>query len=400
MAKYTFTLTKDYVSSWTYIEAVRELLQNAYDYKNASIGSEVTVSFGKDSVSITNTHDKVNIKTLLLGYGTKRDNLHQVGGFGEGFLLALLVLVREGYDILIENGNEVWTCMFEYSSKFKEDLLTVEVEKSKELDKSDSFTINILNLDSDKIDTIKDKFLGLGSEYKSIPTKYGEILLDPDQRGKMYVEGLPITTDEDFKYGYNFKAEYVKLDRDRKEINYKELKTITSLAIAYMEEYDFSIVDSLIQSGGSDTDKIIDRTVSVPDDFVCGYAEYLKDKLSIKEKDVVVADSSTKIIEELEHMGENVVKVKKKIVEDIINKTSTYSHDKLEEAEKTVTSRTREEEAWDDYNYSTYRHLKEWLDKYKGSLSSQAIEDLKEIMEDIEPYRFDLIRDKVMKEED
>ena len=33
MKKYQFTLTENYVSDWTYIEAIRELLQNAYDYE-------------------------------------------------------------------------------------------------------------------------------------------------------------------------------------------------------------------------------------------------------------------------------------------------------------------------------------------------------------------------------
>lgn len=399
--EYTFTLTRDYVSSWTYIEAIRELLQNAYDYREVSSDSDVSVSFSKDckSLSITNTNDKVDIKTLLLGYGTKRDNSKQVGGFGEGFLLALLVLIRGDYEVFIENSDEVWTCRFEHSEDFDEDLFTVEVEDNVDNMGCNDFTISIHGFDSDKADIVKSKFLGLGSSYKSIPTKYGEILTDPCQKGKMYVEGLPITTDDDFNYGYNFKAQYVKLDRDRKDINHKELKDITSLAVAYMEKYDFSIVDNLIQSGGSDTDRIINRSVEVPDEFVYGYANYLKDKLDIKEKDVIVSDSSSKVIAELEHMGENVVKVKKKIIEDILNKTSDYSYNKLTEAESIVSSRTREEDAWTEYEYSDYKKLRDWMNTYKELLSEQALDDLTYILEGMEPYRFDLIRASIMEGE-
>lgn len=400
MKKYTFTLTRDYVSSWTYIEAIRELLQNAYDYKELHNFSEVQVLFSHDnnSLSITNTSDKVDIKTLLLGYGTKRDNSSQVGGFGEGFLLALLVLIRDGYEVFIENSDEVWTCRFEHSTEFEEDLFIVEVDKNENIGYTD-FTINIYGLGSDKIAVIKDKFLGLGSSYNSIPTKYGEILTDPSQKGRMYVEGLPITVDDDFSYGYNFKAQYVKLDRDRKEINHKELKDITSLAVAYMEKYDFNVVDKLIQSGGTDTDRIINKTVEVPDEFVFGYANYLKDKLNISETDVIVTDSSTKVIDELEHMGENVVKVKKKIVEDILNKTSDYSYNKLVEAQSIVSSRTKEQDAWCEYEYSNYKSIRDWMIKYKNQLSETAIRDLQDILENMEPYRFDLIRDKVMEGE-
>ncbi len=277
-------------------------------------------------------------------------------------------------------------------------MFIVEVDDNEDKENT-SFVVNIYGLDTDKISIIKDKFLGLDDSYNFIPTKYGEILTDPCQKGKMYVEGLPITIDDDFSYGYNFKSQYVKLDRDRKEINHKELKDITSLAVAYMEKYDFNIVDKLIQSGGTDTDRIINKTVEVPDEFVYGYANYLKDKLSIKESDVVVTESSSKIIEELERQGENVIKVKKKIVEDIINKASDYSYNKLAEAESIVSSRTKEEEAWYDYKYSTYKSVRDWMIKYKTLLSDEAISELEDILSNIEPYRFELIREKVIKGE-
>lgn len=83
---YQFTLTDKYVSSWGYLEGIRELLQNAYDYGNYEI------SFGPDSIIIKNYNDKIQIKTLLMGYGTKSNDKNSIGGFGEGFVLALLVL--------------------------------------------------------------------------------------------------------------------------------------------------------------------------------------------------------------------------------------------------------------------------------------------------------------------
>lgn len=400
MNRYEFTLTRDYVSSWTYIEAIRELLQNAYDYENLNPQSKAMVKISKSqhSIKISNKNDKVSIKDLLMGHGTKRYSSDQVGGFGEGFLLALLVLIRNGYEVFITNCNEVWTCSFEHSETFEEDLFVVSVTQEESTHKD--FDIEIHGLLDSQIDTLKNKFLGLGSKYKSISTKYGEILVDPSQKGKMYVQGLPITEDVDFTYGYNFKPQYVKLDRDRKEINHRDLKNITALAIAYMEEYNFQLLDDLVQKGGSDVDYIVSKSIEVPDNFVSGYADYLKEKIGIKDTDVVVTETSNKIVTELKRQGENVVTVKKKIVEEVLNQSLEYSHTRLQEVSDKISKRDKIEEAWNDYKYSTYKTLRDWKVKYGKNLTREALSGLDDILESLEPYGFNLIKEEVLKRED
>lgn len=395
--KYQFTLTRNYVSDWGYIEAIRELLQNAYDYGDENI------SFSGDSISICNKNDKLDIKTLLLGYGTKSENRDLVGGFGEGFLLALLVLLRDGYDVSIINSDEIWTPFFEYSEEFKEDLLMVEVSSNP--NPINDLNININGLSSYQLDNIKETFLGLDNNYKSIQTAYGEILLDPSQKGKMYVEGLPITSDNNFDYGYNFKAKYVKLDRDRKDINTYELKRITSLALLYMQDYDFDLIDDLIMSGGYDANYIINDNVTLPDDFTYGYSDYLKNKYKISDKSVITTKTDDKVIEELERLGEDVVKVDKKVQADVINSTNTYSFSKLAEVKNTIRNRDKVDEAWNEYEWSDYKNLRDWYNSIeKDNPSDEELarrfregkEAFFEILESLEPCGFGYIKDQIV----
>ena len=59
-------------------------------------------------------------------------------------------------------------------------------------------------------------------------TKTGQILLDSMYKGKLFVAGLYISTDDRLHYGYNFKPEYIELDRDRRMIQSFELQWKTS----------------------------------------------------------------------------------------------------------------------------------------------------------------------------
>lgn len=386
---YTFTVTKDYVKSWSYIEAIRELLQNAYDFGNES----VVIDHETSNIIISNQDDVLDIKTLLLGYGTKSNNKNQVGGFGEGFLLALLVLAREGLNVSIWNGNDVWLPYLKYDEMYDEELLCVKVNKNST--KSNDLQIFINGFDSYQLKNIEQTFLKLGSPYKSIKTSYGEILLDPCQKGKMYVEGLPITSDDNFSYGYNFNAGYVKLDRDRKEVNYYELRTITANSLLYMDEFNFDIIDDLIVKGEDDAQYIINESVDIPDKFKYDYSDYLKNKYKIKSDEVVTTKYNAAIIKELENQGEKVHTVEKTIQANIINQTTDYSSNKLSEVTKAVKSRDKKEEALSEYEYSNYKALRDWYKEYCGDLPDKAREDFDYILENLEPVGFNLIKDEI-----
>ena len=241
---YKFSVTKDYVCKWGLNEAVREILQNAIDSSG-----EMVLNIDKDGgeLEITSLGIVLPQSTLLLGQSSKRNDPNKVGLNGEGSLLALLVLARNGYEVTIYNGDNIWTPCFEYSEEFNTDIFCIKEESGD----GEDLRYIIKGLQEWELENLVSEFPTLrqaitGEKYKSIKTNYGEIITDKEYSGKMFVNGLPIYSDDNFKYGYNFESKYVQLDRDRKSINIYELKRLTSLAMTYMDEPDFDLLDRLI----------------------------------------------------------------------------------------------------------------------------------------------------------
>lgn len=391
MKKYELSITRNYVSSWGMEEAIRELIQNAYDQGNEEI------DFSNGYISITNKNTSISSSTLALGTSTKRDSLNTVGCYGEGFKLALLVLLREGYNVSIYNGNKVWTPTFEYSDLFETEVLCIEETDGYGSD----LTFEINGIPQYVIDELKDEFVGIsGESYNSIPTMYGEILTDDKYKGKMFVNGLPIMQDDKFNFGYNFKPEYVRLDRDRKSINLRELYEITSLAVVYMEDPDFNLVDDLIDGTSDDAHYLRNRNIDLPQDYVEDYAKHLRERFGVDDNTIIVNKESKEVIEELKKKQKNdetikFVETPRLIYADILNRTSSYSSNYLNDLHNEMAHKTEIDNAWDNYNYSDYKSLKEWLDENCDDLSSQAKTDFKEILSNIEPTNFYLIEDEV-----
>lgn len=391
MKKYELSITRNYVSSWGMEEAIRELIQNAYDQGNEDI------DFGNGYISITNKNTSISSSTLALGTSTKRDDIDKVGCYGEGFKLALLVLLREGYNVSIYNGNKIWTPTFEHSDLFETEVLCIEETDGYGSD----LTFEINGIPQYVIDELKDEFVGIsGESYNSIPTMYGEILTDDKYKGKMFVNGLPIMQDDKFNFGYNFKPEYVRLDRDRKSINLRELYEITSLAVVYMENPDFEMVDNLIDSTSDDAHYLRNRNIDLPQDYVENYAQHLRERFGVDDKTIVVNCENKTVIEELkkkQKIDESIkfVETPRAIYADILNRTSSYSSTYLNDLHNEISHRSEIEKAWDNYECSDYKNFKEWFDVNKDSLSSQAQNDFKDILSNIEPNDFYLIEDEV-----
>ena len=90
MKKYELSLSRNYVSSWGIEEAIRELLQNAKDSNGEDV---IDIDKSSGTITITNKNTSIPSSTLLLGNTSKGDDLDKIGQFGEGYKLALLVLV-------------------------------------------------------------------------------------------------------------------------------------------------------------------------------------------------------------------------------------------------------------------------------------------------------------------
>ena len=226
---YELTLTPNYVSDWTFNDAVRELIQNGTDQEVLDPGNkfDITYDSSNKTLKLTNRKSKLSVNTLLLGRSSKSNNEETVGQFGEGYKIAALVLNRLGKTFTIFNNekSEVWESRFKNSLKWKEKILAFYVSKNETSDSG--LVIEIKNVSYKEYSNLEEIWLGF-YEYEKINTTYGEILTDDYQENLIYVNGLRIGFNGDLKYGYNFKPKYIKLERDRKTCDGWEAKITTS----------------------------------------------------------------------------------------------------------------------------------------------------------------------------
>lgn len=216
------SLTEDYVSHWSWWQGARELLQNAIDT------GEFKIEFGQDSLHITSHGGKIPVNALLMGKSSKKEDPTTIGKFGEGMKLGFLVLLREGADIEMLNGEDYWKPKFVYDEVFDSNVLAIEIDEGSIINQEDSVEINIYNIPTWAISEIKDNYA---------PTTSRDIVIE-NSRGKAYakdsnnhecvlfVNGLYVTTlmNGKYKFDYDFKPETFVLDRDRDSVNEYELK--------------------------------------------------------------------------------------------------------------------------------------------------------------------------------
>lgn len=233
---YELTLTENYVSDWNFYDAIRELIQNGTDQEILDKSNHFDMIYdpGEKVLRFINATSKLKINTLLLGRSSKTNNSDTVGQFGEGYKIAALVLNRIGktFTIYNNNKNEVWTSKFTNSKKWLEKILQFTVTK-KETDNK-GLVIEVGNVTYWEYEGIADIWLQRYEEkndVEKIPTMYGEILLNDELSGRIFVNGLSVNSKNEMHYGYNFKPKYIKLERDRRTCDDWEMGYVTTRMI-------------------------------------------------------------------------------------------------------------------------------------------------------------------------
>lgn len=247
MSKIELTLAPNYVPTWTLVDAIRELFQNALDQQKQN--NENEASWNYDDVTgvltISNATSKLTAASLLLGQTTKADDKSTIGQFGEGYKIATLVLLREGKNVVFYNygAREIWRPRFVKSRRFGTDILTFFIEKKAIWEKvpSADLVIAIDGISADEYyNQIVPSNLHLRSDFEVIEeTVFGDII---NLAGKVFVNGLYVCDYEPCTYGYNFKPEHIRLDRDRKMIS----------------DFDLRWMASKMWSTCKDTDKVLE----------------------------------------------------------------------------------------------------------------------------------------------
>ena len=186
---------------------------------------------GEKVLRFINATSKLKINTLLLGRSSKTNNSDTVGQFGEGYKIAALVLNRIGktFTIYNNNKNEAWESKFVNSKKWLGKILQFTVTKN-ETDKK-GLVIEIGNVTYWEYEGISDIWLQRYEEkndVEKIHTMYGEILLNDELSGRIFVNGLSVNSKNEMHYGYNFKPKYIKLERDRRTCDDWEMGYVTT----------------------------------------------------------------------------------------------------------------------------------------------------------------------------
>ena len=234
MSKVQLTISPDYVDSWTYVEAVRELFQNALDNEAIAPDNKMFFSYEGGVLSIGNKSSVLTVDSLLLGSSSKRNDGRTIGSHGEGYKIALMVLLREGKCVTIYNygANEIWRTRLVKSRKFKGSLLVeVSIERGGLIVRkgSNNLVIEVKGVTETEYESIKSSNLNLQSDVERlISDGYGSVLLNDKFKGDIFIRGLYVTHIDDLTYGYDLLPDVVHLDRDRKLVDALSMALVTS----------------------------------------------------------------------------------------------------------------------------------------------------------------------------
>jgi hypothetical protein len=233
-SKIELTIARDYVPGWTIVDAIRELFQNALDQEVQFDDNTASWSYDGDTevLRICNKKSVLPVRSLLLGTTTKADDNATIGQFGEGYKVAMLVLLRSGKNVVIYNygAKEVWRPRFVKSRRFGTEILTVFIDKfTWTKPPTADLTIEVQGITPQEYhEELVPANLHLQRSVEvEHTTEYGDVL-GADFRGRVYVNGLYVCAYEPYSYGYNFKPGQLRLDRDRKLVSDFDLRWLAS----------------------------------------------------------------------------------------------------------------------------------------------------------------------------
>lgn len=235
---YELTLTPNYVSDWTFNDALRELIQNGTDQEVLDKENKFQIIYnGKEkTLRLVNQKSVLKINTLLLGRSSKANNEDTVGQFGEGYKIAALVLNRLGKTFTIYNNEkgEIWESRFKNSEKWLEKILAFYVYKH-DTDNS-GLCIEVGNVRKMIEERADDVYHFEFNTYKNDVKKVQEMLIESFDSQNPQPYSIPVDSQEDVKkvkaYGGNpvvVPSGVAKLLKEEKE---KRIKTLMEIPCA------------------------------------------------------------------------------------------------------------------------------------------------------------------------
>lgn len=284
MRRFELGMNLEYAKDWTVVDAVREFYQNALDEEKENHENIMSFSYNKDTqtITISNKKSKLTPKSLLLGESSKRGKDGLIGQHGEGYKVATVVLMRNGITVTIYNNEnkEVWSSSLVKSRRYDSNIVVFDIEK-KFFQKESNLVVELQGITQEMYDAIVESNLHLRDDVINVKDGVaGRILLDSQFSGCIYVEGLFVCKKEEIQWGYDFKANVVKLDRDRGLVDTTDLKFVIAKLITGLKDVEFvskninnpdlKFVHVYLDSEVSKSKKLSDRVYS---DFVEKYGD-------------------------------------------------------------------------------------------------------------------------------
>mgnify|MGYP001943595528 CR=1 FL=1 len=234
------SLSIENVAHWGFWEALRELLQNALDMKKHNF--YVT----DDAINISTFDHPMDESTLLIGNSSKRDDDNTIGKYGEGYKLACLVLLREGYTVKIRNGLDSWTFLQEVHPQLDCACIAVNIEYGvfRNIDEhsANTVTFSVQGVTQEDIRTLEGKYLGRSTiydYYDVVVAHDGTLVFKGEETPSVYVNGLFVCHLPDhYWFSYYLPPGLVPLDRDRNAVDTWELNWTIASVLEKAQEYD------------------------------------------------------------------------------------------------------------------------------------------------------------------
>ena len=256
-----------YCEKWGLKEGLRELIQNQRD--------ELINLLGKDNIETQALNDyefnffkkgtneiygsirydqmgqklslenkgKLETFNLLLG-GTTRNpsnNSAITGQFGEGLKIAAIALLRLSKSLSIVNTDQVWRFSLKDDENFirngqREKCLFWRWDPYNNPQRAGKVIVEIRNITIDEWKEAIDNYLWLVSKVKKLGIisagNYGDIILNPEFKDRIYSRGVFVTRSGGVGFGYNLN---LTLDRDRNCItDYKQFAEKANSIIFYI----------------------------------------------------------------------------------------------------------------------------------------------------------------------
>jgi hypothetical protein len=202
-----YPMTFDYIRNWGEWEAIRELVSNAQD---ASPDNWSMTLEGNDLI-IRDNGAGIQLHQLLLGVSEK-SNDSAIGQFGEGMKLAIMVLLRLGYNSIVYSNDLILTAS--RGEKFGREVLVITHDKN-----TNPIHGTCVIIQDWKGDDYSNRFVfSQDDDMVFKVTSEGMLLAGGSP---LFSKGVYVCELDDYEFGYNIND--LSMNRDRSAVSSDEI---------------------------------------------------------------------------------------------------------------------------------------------------------------------------------